>query len=134
MKPAVALEKLRALATSLAGALREGSHFGGLMFKTATGKPFASWDDRGGDGEIVVQLEPDHVAALLEKDSRIEKYTRAKNCVLVRVSAFEWKEIAPLVEESFHRVMSASPAKKATAKKASKKATAKKVRRAGARS
>lgn len=93
------------------------------MFKTAGGKPFASWDDRSGDGEIVVQLEPDHVSALLEKDSRVEKYTRAKNCVLLRVSAFDWKEIAPLVEESFHRVTSAAPPK---GKKKKKAAAAKK--------
>ena len=132
MKAAVALSKLRALAASLAGELREGSHFGGLMFKTAAGKPFASWDDRGADGEIVVRLEADHVAVLLEKDPRVEKYTRARDCVLLRVSAFDWSEIRPLVEESFHRVTSATARKKAPAKKTAatkKKATKKKPSR-----
>jgi hypothetical protein len=125
MKASEALRKMRSLARSLAGELREGSHFGGIMFKTAAGKPFASWDDRGDDGEIVVQLEPDHVEALIEKDARLERYSRAKNCVLIRVSVFDWSEIHPLVEESFHRVVSATDAKRKKAKKTSTKTAVK---------
>jgi hypothetical protein len=91
-----ALERIRKLAFP---EYEEGRHSGAIAFKSR-GRMFGTLRAIGRDGQIVVGLEPEHAAALIDRDPRFEPYPRAAHTVCLRVSQFVWSEIEPLVRES----------------------------------
>ena len=102
------LGKMRKLCAKLDDT-SERPHFDDVMFYVGR-KPFASC----GDESVVVQLEPDHAATLIARDSRFTPYTRAKHTVQFDPDAVPQKEWEPLVRESYALVVAAAetPAKK----------------------
>ena len=104
------LEKMRTLCAKLDDT-SERPHFDDVMFYVGR-KPFASC----GDESVVVQLEPDHAATLIARDSRFTPYTRAKHTVQFDPDAVPQKEWEPLVRESYALVVAA--AKKQAKKRA----------------
>lgn len=106
MKP---LDRMRKYVSSLPDAT-ERSHFDDRMFCVRS-KPFASCND---DGTIVVGLEPEHAAELLERDPKhFQSYSRAQHAVTFKLQDVAmWKE---LVRESYDGVVAKMTApKKAT--------------------
>jgi hypothetical protein len=90
------LEKIRELAFP---EYEEGRHSGAIAFKSR-GRMFGTLRAVGIDGQIVVGLEPEHAATLIDRDPRFQPYPRAAHTVSLRVSQFKWSEIEPLVRES----------------------------------
>ncbi len=103
------LEKMRRLCAKLDDT-SERPHFNDVMFYVGK-KPFASCGDESG---VVVQLEPDHAATLIARDSRFTPYARAKHTVQFDPGAVPQKAWEPLVRESYALVVAAAkkPAKK----------------------
>jgi hypothetical protein len=73
----------------------EATHFDKASFKV--GKQMFVTASQ--DGEVVVQLEPEHASMLIENDQRFTAYPRAKHCVSFQLDAVsEWKA---LIRESY---------------------------------
>ena len=105
------LEKMRAFCKTLPDT-SERPHFGDAMFYVGK-RPFASCSDTDG---VVVQLEPDHVATLLQREAgRFKPYTRAPHTVQFDLNEVsEWKA---LVRESYDLVRVGGKKPKAAKKK-----------------
>jgi predicted DNA-binding protein (MmcQ/YjbR family) len=102
-KASPTLAKVRAICLGLP-TTSEGLHFGDISFKAGK-KMFATCSADG--SELIVQLEPDHLDALVESDPRITRYPRAKNCAVVPLSAkSNWQQIRDLIEESYRLITS----------------------------
>jgi predicted DNA-binding protein (MmcQ/YjbR family) len=100
MKRETLLKKMRALCESLPGT-SEGSHFGSIAFKAGT-RLFATYREESDDAVLVVGLEPEHAAALLDADPRFTPYPRDRRAVVIHGSRIKsWDEIHPLVLESY---------------------------------
>lgn len=79
----------------------EGTHYGDVVFRVKK-KIFASCGEELGTCRIVVQLEPEHAARIVEADPRCERYTRAKDCVSMDVTDVkDWDEVRSLLLESY---------------------------------
>jgi predicted DNA-binding protein (MmcQ/YjbR family) len=103
-----AVEAMRAYCLSLPDT-SEGAHFGAVAFRVGK-KMFTTVGDQNG---VVVQLEPEHAAALVEKDARFKRYPQARHTVSFELAAVrEWKE---LVRESYE-LQKAAPKKKPSGK------------------
>jgi hypothetical protein len=87
-----ALEKMRKLCAGLEDT-SERTHHGEAMFYVGK-KPFASAGDKNG---IVVGLEPEHAATLVERDERFRYYSRAQHAVAFDPATVPQKEWEPLV-------------------------------------
>ena len=56
---------------------------------------FASCGEKTGECRIVVQLESEHAARIVDTDRRFERYTRQKDCVSMNAAGVKsWNEIA----------------------------------------
>lgn len=109
-----ALEKMRKVVGGLADT-SERPHFGESMFYVGR-KPFASCGDKNG---IVVGLEPDHAATLVDRDERFRFYSRAQHAVAFEPAKVPQKEWEALVRVSYELV--AAKAKTAKTKPKPKK-------------
>lgn len=107
-----ALEKMRKLVAKLDD-VSERPHHGDVMFYVGK-KPFASAGPKG----MVIGLEPEHAALLVEKDARFRPYARDARAVMFDPAEVPQKEWEPLVRESY--AMAAATAKKSPAKKPSR--------------
>jgi hypothetical protein len=92
------LAKLRKICSSLPK-VTEGAHFGAIAFNSH-GAMFATYRASGGDAEIVVGLEPDHMDALLAVDPRFKRYSRAPAVVIRGSDIDDWLQMTALLHES----------------------------------
>ncbi|MFO0982413.1 MAG: MmcQ/YjbR family DNA-binding protein [Planctomycetota bacterium] len=114
-----ALEKMREICLSLPDT-REGSHFGEVAFYVG-GKLFATCGQKHGVCQIIFGLEPDHAAALVESDPRYQPYPRDKRAVVLDAADVNWRELKPLILESYE--LRKPPQKKRADKAAPRKRT-----------
>jgi predicted DNA-binding protein (MmcQ/YjbR family) len=112
MKSQAVLSNLRKLCASLPRTL-EGSHSGAIAFKAGK-RMFATFRAEGEESEVVFGLEPEHATALVETDSRFQRYARAAHAVRVRGSEIKtWSELRALILESYALVADKAPRKRA---------------------
>ena len=96
--------KVRELCLSMPD-VDEAAHFGDASFRVGK-KMFATCSRKTGDYRLQVQLEPEHAAALLERDPRFERYERMKHVVSLRLDAVkDWAEVRALLEESYALIL-----------------------------
>ena len=105
-----ALAKIRKICAALPDTT-EGAHHDATGFK-AGGKLFATYREQG--SLLVFGLLPDHLDALVDSDSRFERYPRAKGAVQVDCSKVtDWGQIRDFLEESHGMVAKPGVKKKA---------------------
>jgi hypothetical protein len=120
------IECIREICGSLPD-VTETPHFGETMFKSR-GRPFVSIGEKDGVTRVVVQLEPEHVEAVLASDAGASLYVRAKNCVALEITeTTDWNKLRLLILESHDQAtgMIGSPKKPAKARTKGKKAAKK---------
>src|SRR5437868_6455103 len=86
------LSKIREICLSLADT-DEAQHFGEPSFRVKKSM-FATVSDKTGVWRLQVQLKPDHVKDLIDKDPRCEPYERMKDIVSMRVDKItDWNDV-----------------------------------------
>jgi predicted DNA-binding protein (MmcQ/YjbR family) len=94
-----AVANVRELCAGLAD-VTEGRHFEKVAF-LARGKMFATVGGKKGRCTVVVGLEPEHAAQLVEADPRFTPYARAKGAVEIESARIDdWSLLRPLLRES----------------------------------
>ena len=99
------LEQMRKIVAKLEDT-REGAHHGSTAFYVGK-QLFATCGDKEG---IVVGLEPEHAATLVDRDPRFKAYPRAKHAVMFDPG--EIKDFAELVRESYAIAKAPKPKKR----------------------
>jgi predicted DNA-binding protein (MmcQ/YjbR family) len=95
-----ALQKMREICLSLPDT-REGVHFGEAAFYVK-GKLFATCGEKNGICQITFGLTPDHVAALVQSDTRFKPYPRDRRGVVLDVAEVtDWNEVEALIRQSY---------------------------------